>query len=352
MRANRGRRGSHRLRVAVLDGDAALGEALCHALGRLGTRVVCFGSRPVPTAEFVPGRREDPSALAELRGRFDAAIDFGARGFDGPAAVAAALHGRVGLMVQLGTWRVYAGAVDAPDCRGGQRPGGGMPRPCPEDAPLRDGIALASEDGLWNARAAGAFPATLLRLAPLYGPGVGLAREWHVVERLRAGRTRIALPDGGGQLLHRLFVDNAVHAIVCALDHPREADGHSFNVGDGDVPTLAELCQECARALERPLEGVPLPLERFDGRHPWATPAPVLLDTFRLRARLGYRDAARPREGLARTARWLWDLPGESVPTLLGPYLARWGCGHDHAAEAAAIAGWCAAGGSRRPAGS
>ena len=329
------------MRVAVLDGDVALGAALCQALGRLGTRVTCVGSQPTPVAEFVPGCREDPTTLAGLTGRFDALVDFGARGFDGPAAVATALRGRVGLVVQLGTWRVYAGAADAPDCRGGQGPGGTMPRPCPEDAPLRDGTALASEDGLWNVRAAGDYPATLLRLAPLYGPGVCMAREWHVVERLRTGQTRIALPDGGGQLLHRLFVDNAVHAIVCALDHPREADGRSFNVGDGDVPTLAELCRSCAQVVGCPLEGVPLPLARYCGYHPWATPAPVLLDTFRLRARLGYRDAVRPQEGLARTVQWLWDLPQGEVPTRLAPYLARWGCGHDHRAEAAAIRMWC-----------
>ena len=339
------------MRVAVLDGDAAVGAALCQALARLGIRITCFGSRPAPTPEFVPGPRDDPAALGGLAGRFDAVVDFGARGFDGPALVAHALRGRVGLVVQIGTWRVYAGAADAPDCRGGQGPGGAMPRPCPEDAPLRDGTALASEDGLWSARATGGYPATVLRLAPLYGPGVSQAREWHVVARLRAGQPRIALPDGGGQLLHRLFVDNAVHAIVCALDHPREADGHSFNVGDGDVPTLAELCQQAAQAAGRPLEGVPLPLTRFDGHNPWATRAPVLLDTFRLRARLGYRDAVQPKEALARTVAWLWELPLEDAPTRLAPYFIRWGCGHDHRAEADAIRAWSAAGGEAAPPG-
>ncbi len=339
-----------RLRVLLADPDGALGYALCQALRRLGADVVCFGAERGEMAgvRWVAGHRSRPADLAGIGpGPFDAAIDFGARGLDGPAAFAPAVRGRVGLMVQLGTWRVYGGAEDAPDCRGGGGPAGAdpgagpwMPVPCPESAPKRDGAALDAEDGLWNRRAAGDYPATVLRLAPLYGPGVRLAREWHAVGRLRAGCSRMALPDGGGQLLHRLYVDNAVHAIVRALDHPDEVDGRAFNVGDSRVATLAELCAGCAAAAGRRLELVPLPRSVHDTRSPWAVPRPVVLDLARLRHTLGYTEPVAPEEGLARTVRYLLELPEDDVLPTLAPYWSRWGCAHDHAGEQAALDAW------------
>lgn len=335
------------LRVLLLDPQGAPAAALCAALLRLGAVVTCFGrvSPELPqTASIrrIAGDRRDARALTPIgAGSFDAAVDFGARGLEGPVPVARALRGRVGLVVQIGTWRVYAGGADAPEC--GQTMAGdtgGMPVPCPESASKRDGVALDAEDGLWNARAGGDYPATVLRLAPVYGPGVRGTREWYVVGRLRAHRRTIVLPDGGGQLLHRVYVDNAVHAILRTLDHPREADGHAFNVGDSRVPTLAALCAGCAAAAGRELLGVAVPSAVYAAHHPWAVPAPVVLDLHRLRARLGYVEPVSPEDGLYRTVRWLAELPEEGVLPVLAPYWRRWGCGHDYAAEDAAIARW------------
>ncbi len=338
--------GDAELRVLLVDPQPPLGDVLAQALLRLGAAVTCFGRGHLPeggSVMRVPGdrrRAEDLEAIGPET--FDAAIDFGARSLDDPAHLAAALRGRVGLVVQLGTWRIYAGAADAPDCltRRDATDAPPLPVPCPETAPKQDGTALNAEDGLWNARAGGDYRATVLRLACLYGPGVALAREWYAVGRLRAGRRRMALPDGGGQLLHRLYMDNAVHAIVCALDHPREADGHAFNVGDTRVLTLGDLAAGCAAAAGRPLETVPLPKTVWDGRCPWAVPRPVVLDLHRLRARLGYTEPVPPEEALGRTVRWLWDLPEDDVLPALDPYWRRFGCGHDYGAEESALARW------------
>jgi len=347
--------GEDGLRVLLVDPQGPLAVALCAALLRLGAVVTCFGAAAaeLPRAASirrVAGDRRDPPALEGIgSGDFDAVVDFGARGLDGAVPLAQALRSRVGLVVQIGTWRVYAGAADAPACKAEPgAEGGAMPVPCPESAPKRDGIALDAEDGLWNVRAGGDYPATALRMAPLYGPEVRAAREWHVVGRLRARRRSIALPDGGGQLLHRLYVDNAVHAVLRALDHPREADGHAFNVGDSRVPTLAALAAGCAAAAGRELRGVPVPAAVYDAHNPWAAPAPVVLDLHRLRARLGYAEPVSPEDGLYRTVRWLWDLPEDDVLPVLAPYWRRWGCGHDYAAEEAAMARWEA---GRGPAG-
>jgi nucleoside-diphosphate-sugar epimerase len=120
-------------------------------------------------------------------------------------------------------------------------------------------------------------------------------------------------------------VDNAVHAVVRALDHPREADGHAFNVGDAHVPDAADLCRALAASLGLPLEvGPPAPGEAVPDC-PWAVPRPVVLETAALRARLGYAEPVAWAEALARTARWLWELPPAEVPVRLGPFFARWG---------------------------
>ncbi len=336
------------LRILLVDVGGALGAALVQALRRVGAEVTCLGQAPeaVEGVRLLPGWRARPETWQALRGAFDAVVDGGARGLDGPAHPARELRHRVGLVVQLGTWRVYAGSLDAPTC--GAAPGvpapDRLPVPCPEGAPLRDGEALGAEDGLWNARAQGGYPATVLRLAPLYGPGVRLAREWHVLGRLRAGRRQLGLPDGGGQLLHRLYLDNAVHAVLCALNHPREADGHTFNVGDGRIATLAELAASLAVAVERPLEGVPLPRAVLDTHSPFAVPAPVVLDLHRARARLAYVPPVDLLTALERTARWLWALgPDDLLPTL-EPYWQRYACGHDYLAEEAALARWTGGG--------
>ena len=180
----------------------------------------------------------------------------------------------------------------------------------------------------------------MLRLAPIYGPGVRLAREWYCVGRIRAGRTRVALPDGGEQLLHRLYLDNAVHAILMAMNHPREADGHAFNVADSRAPTLRELVAGCGAVLDAPQWFCPVPAALLPPGCPWAVPHPVVLALHRLRARLGYLQPVDPDLGLERTVRWLADLPEDEVLPTLAPYWSRFGRAHDYTAEDAACAQW------------
>ncbi len=325
------------LRVLLVEPRGALGAGLAIALARLGCRVTWFG-RGQDATPTVPGLLPivgDRRRLLDLRsiggGSFDALVDFGCSEPDSPLALHQVFRGRVGLFIYLSTWRVYAGAGDST----GMAP----PLPVGEDAPLRGGPRAKAEECLWGVRSAETYPVTVLRLASLYGPGVRFAREWHVVDRLRRGRRRIAIPWDGSQLLHRLYVDNAVHAIISVLDHPREVDGRVFNVGDSDVPTALRLVESIAQVSGCVITPVRLPTEWFDPCNPWAPPHPVVLDLHRLRARLGYQEPVAPAEGLARTVRWLWDLPEETVASVLAPY---WQCfgAHDLAGEDAALERW------------
>lgn len=324
------------LRVLLIEPRGALGAGLAIALGRLGCRVTWFGdgreaAPAVPGLRSVLGDRRSVAALRAIgNGTFDALVAFGTAS-DSAAPVHHVFVDRVGLLIYLSTWRVYAGA--------GGRAAVAPPLPIAEEAPLGSGRAVQSEDSLWPFRSAERYPVTVLRLAALYGPGVRLAREWHVVDRLRRGRQRIVIPWDGGQLLHRLYVDNAVHAIISVLDHPREADGRVFNVGDSDVPTALRLVESIAQVRGCAIRPVRLPPECFDPMNPWAPPHPVVLDLHRLRARLGYQEPVAPAEGLARTVQWLWDLPEDAVSHVLAPYWRRFGA-HDLVAEDAALECW------------
>ena len=331
------------LRVLFVDPDAGLGPALAMALVRLGATVAWSGALPPPegltAVHAVAAGRSGPGGLLSLPSRaYDAAVDFGARGPLGAAALARPLRGKVGLVVQLGTWRVYAGAVEPGRWLGDAVPPPALP--LLESAAKRDGTALAAEDALWAARAGGGYPATVLRLAALYGPGVACAREWHVVGRLRAGRRQMAVPDGGLHLMHRLYVDNAVHAIVRTLDRPLEVDGRAFNVGDAHVPTARALCVDIAQALGQTMAAVPVPASRYAAHNPWATPAPVVLDLHQARLRLGPVAPVDHATALQRTAEWLWQLAEDEAVPRLAPYFARFAAGHDYAAEDVALREW------------
>ena len=267
---------------------------------------------------------------------FDAVVDGGARSPLDPVYLHQALVGRVGLLIQLSSWRVYAGAEEP----GRALPAQPLPTPVPEEAPVQPGPFQQAEESLWRLRSASRYPATVLRLGALYGPGIRLAREWYVVDRLRRGRNELVLADGGGQILHRLYVDNAVHAVISALDHPHQADGGAFNVADSDAPTAARLVLGIAATAGRRLQIVHLPSEWWPCPHPWACPQPVVLDLYRLRARLGYQEPIAPVRALEATVRWLMELADDEAFLTLAPYWERFGACHDLVAEERALARW------------
>jgi len=326
------------LRILLVDAQGALGQSLAGALSRLGCEVTWFGRFPAPEGPamtVLPGMRDQLDGLLASNLRFDAVVDAGASSHQDASLLHAVLRNRVGLVIHISSWHVYRGAVE-PGAACADPPA----LPLREDAPKVDGPSLDAEDGLWQARAHGGYPATVLRLGAVYGPGVALAREWHVVDRLRRGREYMAIPDAGGQLLHRVYVDNAVHAIIAALDHPREADGAAFNVADSDVPTVYRLCQEIAASVGSTMETIALPHPWYNARNPWAVPHPIVLDIHRMRSRLGYQEPVPPSTALLHTVRWLWDLPDDEVLGTLTPYWQQFGRGHDYLSEDRALAAW------------
>lgn len=127
-------------------------------------------------------------------------------------------------------------------------------------------------------------------------------------------------------------VDNLVSAVELVMTAPAAA-GEVFHVSDGEDLSTADLMRRIARALGRPVRLVPFPISllRVAGRvgdlaqgvgldvpvtsaNVTRLVASLVLDSGKLRSRLGWRPPATLAEGLARTAHWYREAKGRSTP--------------------------------------
>jgi len=196
----------------------------------------------------------------------------------------------------------------------------------------------AAERALFAAHAAGAFDATLLAYPVVYGPRQVAPHEWCIVRRVLDGRRRIVVADGGIRLESRLYVDNAVHAVLLAVDRREAASGRKFVVADDDVVTMRQRIELVATRLGAEVELVDLPYELATPCHPYWRHGPDhrLRPTARIRAELGYADAVGAADALAATVDWLV----EHRPAPGGPEEARLGDRFDYAHEDELIGRW------------
>jgi nucleoside-diphosphate-sugar epimerase len=250
--------------------------------------------------------------------------------------IAELLSGRVGRFVSMGGLPALRGymnpyAFDPP----------GMPVPTPVDGPrVRDEsldtkgyrIVLTEEAVLQHQP-----EATHFRYPFVYGPRQPVPREWLIVKRILDGRPHIVLPDGGLTLHHFGYAENLAHAVLLAIDHPKNARGRIYNAGDAEVLTLRSVVELIAAGLEHSWEIVNMPWELAVPARPLITqPLPThrVVDVTDMQRDFGYRDLVPPREAVVRTARWLVENPlSEGQQKLLqDPF--------DYAAEDALITAW------------
>ena len=176
---------------------------------------------------------------------------------------------------------------------------------------------------------------TIFRYPYVYGPYQLVPREWCVVRRLLDGRGRIVLPDGGLALTTHGYAENLAHAVLLAVDQPDASAGQIYNCGDDRQFTLAQIVEVIARAIDRQVEIVNVPLRLAWPARPMLLGGShhTVLDLTKIRTELGYRDVVPVEEALARTARWYVEHrpePGGEIEERLGdPF--------DYAAEDALI---------------
>ena len=100
------------------------------------------------------------------------------------------------------------------------------------------------------------FATIAIRPHLIWGPG-DTQLVGRIVDRARSGR--LALVGGGRALIDTTYIDNAVDAVVAALDHAEAGHGQAFVVSNGEPRTVAELVERICAAygVEAPTRSVP-----------------------------------------------------------------------------------------------
>jgi nucleoside-diphosphate-sugar epimerase len=204
----------------------------------------------------------------------------------------------------------------------------GMPVPIPEDAPLVDneaderfGYLIATTEH----EVLRCHPnAAIFRYPYVYGPYQLVPREWSIIRRILDKRKFILLPDNGLALMTHGYAENLAHAVLLAVDQPRASAGQAYNCGDEIQLTMRQLAEVIARTMNYELEIVSVP-----GGVPVRAGAMLphhhgMVDIFKLRHQLGYRDVVGSVEAVQRTVRWYLDHPleygGDMERRLLDPF--------------------------------
>jgi len=173
--------------------------------------------------------------------------------------------------------------------------------PIGEDHPVRPASfyavsKLATEHLLdvWAGRTG--TPLAMLRLSQVYGPGDTSAKAIPSFVRAVLAGTVPRLAGNGGDTRDWVYVDDAVEAIVAALD--RRARG-TFNVAGGRGTSVREML-----AIVQRLAGAPVDAAWPPARRPAMR---IEIDVARARAELGWAPRVALDEGLRRTIAWFRD---------------------------------------------
>lgn len=148
--------------------------------------------------------------------------------------------------------------------------------------------------------------------------------------------------DDGLSLITFGYVDNLAHALLLAVDQPGASMGEIFNCGDDEHLTIRQVTEIITDELGHDWELVGMPAELAVPARPLQMGYRSLhrvMDTSKLRERLGYRDIVPARQAVRLAARWLVENPpergGSEESALQDPF------GYD--AEDTLVAWWKAA---------
>ena len=262
------------MKVLVTGASGMLGRSTAQALADRGDEVTVLQRRPsgasapisevlgdIVDAEVVRRAATGQEAVVHLAARVGVVgseAEFTAANVDGTANVlAAARAAGVERLVHVSTPSVAhageplvgagTGPADAPAAKGHYA----------RTKARAERLALGAADAL---------AVVAIRPHLVWGPG-DTQLIGRIVDRARSGR--LALVDDGAALIDTTYLDNAVDALVAALDRADadEVRGRAFVVSNGQPRTVAELLGRICRAagLPAPHRHVPLPVAYAGG---------------------------------------------------------------------------------------
>jgi nucleoside-diphosphate-sugar epimerase len=226
-------------------------------------------------------------------------------------------------------WAVFEGLES-----GALGPGTLEPVPLTEASPLRSTPACAPatpdepmSGGHWTAegydklameRAVRAWPgdsATILRLAPVFGPGDRQHRLAPLVRRMQDGRGIILLPRGWAEWRSaRAYVENVAHGLALAVEQPRSS-GRTYNLSGRSGCSGLEWAQAIVQAfgwrgrlvVVSPQSAPPhLRVRHRTAQHCEAS-------TARIRAELGYCEPVAFEPAVAAAVAWEMRQPVDAA---------------------------------------
>ena len=330
------------MKALVIGGTGPTGPYTVNGLLQRGYEVTILhgGQHEVEFMQPVEHIHTDPH-FAEtlepaLQGRF---FDIVLATYGRMRIIAEQVKGKTGRFIGVGGSAVYAQRDDA---RWGQL---GQPMLVQEDSPRCDNPAgpkfshlmWVTEETVMQAHRAGHYNATYFRYPMLYGPHAPANPEWSIVRRILDGRRQLVIA-AGGLIRRRGYARNVAHALLLAVDKPRESSGQMYNIRDEHQFTQRQHVEFIVRHLQHECEVVEAPPALAYRVYKGGTgvlPAGVLeYDISKIKAQLGYRDVVTPARALAVAVDWLVEnrpAPGGEFERQLGDPFA-------YAAEDALIA--------------
>jgi len=318
------------MRVLVVGGTGPSGPHVVGGLLERGHDVTIFhrGAHEPPGLPAVEHVHGDP----HFRESIDEALQ--ERSFDLVVAMygrvrhlAPALAGRCGQFIAVSGVPVYQGYFPVT---------GSLPVPVTEEHPVvraagddpgaRFSRLLAqAEDAVFSWHPG----ATVFRFPMLYGPGNARPHEWSVLRRVRDGRRKMILPDGGLQVHTRCAAGNAAAFVLAAADRPHAAAGQVYNCGDPVSWSLRQWAQTIAGLLGADLDIVPVPREIAVSATSTLLPLGgttadhCVLSTEKARRELGCAAVVDPVAALAEVLAWYEAQPGfdaAAYPAFTDPF--------------------------------
>jgi nucleoside-diphosphate-sugar epimerase len=283
-------------RAVVLGVSGQIGTAVARRLLAGGWSVRGLHTRDAPlpadlaAVEVTTGDRDDNAVVARVLGDgADGVVDTIA--YNSTHARQLLAHaGDLGALAVVSSVAVYA------DGHGRSIDHGipVLPVPIPESQPL-----VSATDGTYGGGKvmleqilleAGRLLVTALRPAAVCGPGSGHLREWWLIKRVLDGRTVLPVKFGGRSRFHPSSTANIAELAVHSLGL---TTSQVFNAADPDCPTVSEIANHIATAMNHTWRIMPMTDAQSTGPvgdTPWTAEPPIVLDTSRALA-AGYTPA-------------------------------------------------------------